>query len=91
MERKIITQLLQWKVSSNKTPAEIDFVVQTDSRVIPIEVKAETNVRSKSMSEYIHNHPQNHLTGLRLSMLHYHDQEWMENIHLYAINKQFSK
>ena len=30
--------------SSNKTPAEIDFVVQTDQRVIPVEVRAEENV-----------------------------------------------
>lgn len=35
--------------SSATTPAEIDFVVETDERVIPIEVKAGENVRSRSM------------------------------------------
>lgn len=74
--------------SSDKTPAEIDFVVQTD-RVIPIEVKAEENVRSRSMSEYIKNHPQYNLKGLRVSMLDYKEQGWMENIPLFGLSKYF--
>lgn len=77
--------------SSETTPAEIDFVVQTDSRVIPVEVKAEENVRAKSMSEYIKNHPQYSLKGLRVSMLGYQDQGWMENIPLFAIEKYFGR
>lgn len=75
--------------SSDKTPAEIDFVVQIDSRVIPIEVKAEENVRAKSMAEYIKRHPQYGLKGLRISMLGYRDQSWMENIPLYGVTKYF--
>ena len=73
--------------SSDKTPAEIDFVLQTDQRVIPVEVKAEENVRARSMSEYIKNHPEYQLKGLRISMMGYQDQDWMENIPLYAISK----
>lgn len=75
--------------SNDKTPAEIDFVVQNEERVIPIEVKAEENVRSRSMSEYIKTHPQYNLKGLRISMLNYRDQGWMENIPLYGISKFF--
>ena len=75
--------------SSDKTPAEIDFVVQTEHRVIPVEVKAEENVRARSMSEYIKNHPDYQLKGLRISMMGYQDQEWMENIPLFAITKFF--
>lgn len=75
--------------SSETTPAEIDFVVQTDNRVIPVEVKAEENVRAKSMSEYIKKHPQYDLKGLRISMLGYQDQGWMENIPLYGVAKYF--
>ena len=75
--------------SSDKTPAEIDFVVQTEHRVIPVEVKAEENVRARSMSEYIKNHPDYQLRGLRISMMGYQDQEWMENIPLFAITKFF--
>jgi hypothetical protein len=73
--------------SNDKTPAEIDFVVQTQQRVIPIEVKAEENVKSRSMSSYIHNNPQLNLKGLRISMRNYIDQGWMENYPLYAFEE----
>lgn len=72
--------------SSATTPAEIDFVVETDERVIPIEVKAGENVRSRSMKTYIDSHPTDHLKGLRISMRGYVDQGWMENIPLYGIS-----
>ena len=73
----------------DSTPAEIDFVIQTDGGVIPIEVKAEENVRSKSMSEYIRKHPQYAFKGLRLSMLGYKEQDWMENVPLFGGEKYF--
>ncbi len=76
--------------SNDGTPAEIDFVIQADDRAIPIEVKAEENVRAKSMSEYIKKHPDDQLKGLRISMRGYIDQDWMENIPLYAISKYMS-
>lgn len=77
--------------SSENTPAEIDFVVQTEQRVAPIEVKAEEKVRAKSMAEYIQKHPQYQLKGLRISMLGYKDQGWMENIPLFGIAKYFDQ
>ncbi|MCQ2271940.1 MAG: ATP-binding protein [Bacteroidales bacterium] len=76
--------------SNDGTPAEIDFVIQAEGRPIPIEVKAEENVRAKSMSEYIKNHPDDQLKGLRISMREYVNQDWMENIPLYAIAKYMS-
>lgn len=72
--------------SNDKTPAEIDFVVQTQQRVIPIEVKAEENVKSRSLSSFIHSNPQLGLKGLRISMRDYIDQGWMENFPLYAFD-----
>lgn len=72
--------------SSEKSSAEIDFVIQHDGRVVPVEVKAEENVRSRSMAEYIKNNPELNLKGLRISMKSYIDQGWMENIPLYAID-----
>lgn len=72
--------------SKENSMVEVDFVVQTDHRVIPIEVKAEANVKSKSLSQFINiDHAALHLIGLRCSMLPYVDQGWMENIPLYAI------
>lgn len=75
--------------SNDRTPAEIDFVVQQDGRAIPIEVKASTNVRSKSLAQFIKDNEG--LKGLRLSLCSYIDQSWMENIPLYALEGWMSR
>ena len=65
---------------------EVDFLVQTYNRLIPIEVKAEENVKSKSLRQFVSiNHTDKNLKGLRCSMQPYVDQGWMENIPLYSI------
>lgn len=76
-------QVPTYYFSANDTEVEIDFAVQTENRVIPIEVKSEDSVRSKSMRTYIQQHPS--LKGLRFSMKNYVDQDWMENVGLYAV------
>ena len=68
--------------SSNDSLSEIDFLVQSGARIVPIEVKAEVNVKSKSLSAFIQKHPD--LTGLRLSLLPFQTQDWMENRPRYA-------
>ena len=73
--------------SNSKTPAEIDFVVQNGSRIIPIEVKAEENVRARSLSQFIKDNPG--LKGLRISMKGYVEQDWMENIPLVCVESYF--
>lgn len=82
--------------SKDNSKIEIDFLVQTYSRLIPIEVKAEDNVKSKSLRQFITiDHAEKHLKGLRCSMKPYIDQGWMENIPLYSLhaymNKQLQK
>lgn len=74
--------------SSADSRMEIDVVAQVGGRIVPIEVKAEENLRSKSLRLYVQKHPQ--LKGLRLSMSDYRDQEWMENVPLYACPDCFS-
>ena len=76
-------QIPTFYYSTNESEVEIDFTVQTEKRVVPIEAKAEQNVKAKSLKTYIDEHPS--LKGLRLSMLNYIDQGWMENLPLYAI------
>lgn len=73
--------------SNSSTPAEIDFMVQWGSRIIPVEVKAEVNVRARSLRQFVSDHPE--LKGLRISMKGYADQEWMENIPLVGISTYF--
>lgn len=82
-----LTQIMTMNVpvyyfSSNDSTIEIDFIVQKESRIIPIEVKAEVNVKAKALRQFITGNPG--LRGLRLSMLGYQEQEWMENKPLYA-------
>ncbi len=78
------TELVPYYWSNDKTPAEIDFIIQFEERVIPIEVKAEENVRAKSLAQFIKDNPE--LKGLRFSMKGYADQGWMENVPLPAIS-----
>ncbi len=87
MQQLVASGLTPYYWSSETTPAEIDFVVENVDGAIPIEVKAEENVRAKSMATYIGRHPDEHLHGLRLSMKGYERQEWMTNVPLYAITK----
>lgn len=76
------------KVNSTQ---EVDFVVQTPERIVPVEVKAEVNVKSKSLQALVtHDFASYHLKGLRLSMLPYVDQGWMENVPLYATTAFFN-
>ena len=71
---------------------EIDFVVQTSERIVPVEVKAEENVKSKSLSQFINvDFAGSGMRGLRCSMLPYLNQEWMENIPLCGVGGYFDK
>ena len=74
------TFIYYWR--SERSDGEIDFLLQRGSRVIPVEVKAEENVRARSLRQFVQDNPG--LKGLRLSMSDYRDQEWMENVPLYA-------
>ena len=78
--------------SKESSPLEVDFVVQGGKRVVPVEVKAEHNVRSKSLTTFVNQEFSSYsLKALRCSMMPYADQQWMENIPLYAVEAFFSK
>ena len=81
--------------SKDNSTQEIDFLVQTEKRIIPIEVKAEDNLKSKSLNQFVTvDNADKHLKGLRCSMMPYIDQGWMENIPLFSviayINKEYN-
>lgn len=91
LQQFIAMGIMPYYWSNDATPAEIDFVVQTEDRVVPIEVKAEKNVRSKSMKTYMDDHSDAGLKGLRLSMKGYVDQGWMVNVPLYGVIESLFK
>lgn len=67
---------------SNDAKLEIDFIIQHGSDIVPIEVKAEENLRSKSLACFVAANKRLH--GLRFSMSDYRNQDWMTNVPLYA-------
>lgn len=69
--------------SAENSSGEIDFLVQTGSGVYPIEVKAEENLRAKSLRAF--NERYEGMSPRRFSMSGFRDQGWMRNIPLYAI------
>ena len=62
---------------------EIDFVIQQDAQLLPIEVKAKGNVRANSLTNFLKENPEIH--AVRYSMLPYKEQSQMTNIPLYAV------
>lgn len=70
--------------SSDSSDGEVDFIYESDGAIIPVEVKAEINLRSKSLRSFITRYDIE--KGYRLSLAGFKDQGWVENIPLYAMN-----
>ena len=82
---KTLADVPTYYYSKDNSTQEVDFIAQKGSRILPIEVKAEDNVKAKSLATFItHDFASCHLKGIRLSMLGYRDQGWMENVPLFA-------
>ena len=82
---KTLPELPIYYYSKDNSSQEVDFIVQAQSSILPIEVKAEENVKSKSLRAFITQDFKSYgLKGVRLSMKGHTDQEWMENVPLYA-------
>lgn len=73
--------------SAENSRGEIDFLLQDEASIIPVEVKAEENLQSKSLRAFIDKHPGLH--GVRLSMSNYRKQDWITNYPLYATDGLF--
>lgn len=69
--------------TTDQSRLEIDFLIQREGKLLPIEVKAEGNVRSNSLSMLLQ--ARKDLHAERYSMLPYKEQESMTNVPLYAV------
>ena len=87
MSQLVATRGLSVFYYSNSSKLEIDFLIQSDTEIIPIEAKAEENLRSKSLATFVNSHPDTH--GLRFSMSDYREQDWLTNVPLYAASLYF--
>ena len=72
---------------NDRASVEIDFVMESD-RVYPVEVKAETNLKSKSLKSVLDKYPDS--TGWRFSMNDFKEQERITNIPLYLAGEWIS-
>ena len=90
-EQYVLQQLISengvmpYYYSATNSQGEIDFVVQGKTSVIPIEVKAEENLRAKSLKAFCDKYSPKF--AVRTSMSDYRKQDWMTNIPLYNIDR----
>lgn len=84
---KSLPRTFVYYYSNDNSTLEIDFVVQHEAHVIPIEVKAEENLRAKSLRQFVTDNPDLH--GVRFSMSDYREQDWLTNVPLWAVKWAF--
>ena len=75
--------------STENSSGEIDFVVQASKDCIPVEVKAEENLRAKSLRAYCAKYKP--AIAVRTSMSDYREQDWMINVPLYVVGDYLEK
>ena len=77
------TEYVPYYYSNEKSRNEIDFLLQIKSAIVPVEVKAEENLRSKSLKAFVDKfEPEK---AVRFSMSSYREQDWLTNIPLWNV------
>lgn len=69
--------------SAENSSSEVDFVMQTESAIVPIEVKAEENLQAKSLKVFVQKYGMER--AVRTSMSDFREQDWMVNFPLFNI------
>ena len=82
---KTIQDLDVYYYTNNRGSCEVDFVVDTGELIVPVEVKAEVNLRAKSLKTYQEKFSPE--VAIRTSMADYKKEERLINLPLYAIDQ----
>lgn len=88
-EQYVLQQLISdtaytpYYYGTDKATYEQDFMIQMGKSAVPIEVKAEANLRSQSLKAFCDKYKPD--CAIRFSMQKFIDQGWMKNIPLYAV------
>lgn len=69
--------------SADRGTSEVDFLLQIDDTIVPVEVKAEENLKSKSLKAYHDKFSPK--VAIRTSLSDYRKDGWMVNVPLYAL------
>jgi len=80
---KAINDLPVFYWSTEAGEAEVDFIIQLDGNVVPVEVKAEENLQAKSLKSYYKRYAPEF--SVRTSMSDFRIDDWLTNIPLYMI------
>ena len=70
--------------SADNSQAEIDFIFSLEDRIFPVEVKAEENLKARSLRAFLDRFGME--KGIRLSLSDYRQQEWLTNYPLYTVS-----
>jgi len=71
--------------TNDRGSCEIDFIIDTGEQIVPLEVKAEINLKAKSLKSYREKyHPP---VSVRTSMADFKEEKGLVNLPLYAIQE----
>ena len=69
--------------SAENATSEVDFLIQTEECIVPLEVKAEENLQAKSLKVFVQKYGVK--DAVRVSMSGFREQDWLTNFPLYNI------
>ena len=82
---KTIDDLGVYYYTNDRGSCEVDFVIDTGELIIPVEVKAEVNLKAKSLRVYKDKYDPE--LSVRTSMADYRKEDWLVNLPLYAVEE----
>lgn len=80
---KTMDDLGVYYYTNDRGSCEVDFIVDTGEQILPVEVKAEVNLKAKSLKTYREKFDP--AISVRISMADYKREDWLVNLPLYAL------
>lgn len=71
--------------TNDRGSCEVDFILDTGEQIVPVEVKAEVNLKAKSLKTYREKFSP--AISVRTSMADYKKEDWLVNLPLYAVEE----
>lgn len=82
---KTIDDLGVYYYTNDRGSCEVDFIIDTGEKIVPVEVKAEVNLKAKSLRTYREKFEPE--ISVRTSMADYRKEDWLVNLPLYAVGE----
>ncbi len=82
---KTIDGLGVYYYTNDRGSCEVDFIMDTGEQIVPVEVKAEVNLKAKSLKTYREKF--NPEISIRTSMADYKEEDWLVSLPLYAVEE----